>query len=51
MQIPNDKARAAPRREAVQKLLLRKSELQVSVWTVGRYLPAGGLAPQRRSAF
>ena len=34
-------------REAVQELLLRKFELQVSVWTVGRYLRAWGLTPQK----
>ena len=28
-------------REAVQELLLRKFDVQVSVWTVGRYLRAG----------
>ena len=34
-------------REAVQELLLRKFDLQVSVWTVGRYLRAWGLTPQK----
>ena len=34
-------------REAVQELLLRKFALQVSVWTVGRYLRAWGLTPQK----
>src|ERR1700693_4456490 len=34
-------------REAVQELLARKFDLQVSVWTVGRYLRAWGLTPQK----
>jgi transposase len=34
-------------REAVQELLLRKFDVQVSVWTVGRYLRAWGLTPQK----
>jgi hypothetical protein len=34
-------------REAVQELLLRKFDLQVSVSTVGRYLRAWGLTPQK----
>ncbi|HEY8716849.1 MAG TPA: IS630 family transposase [Candidatus Acidoferrum sp.] len=34
-------------REAVQELLLRKFALHVSVWTVGRYLRAWGLTPQK----
>jgi transposase len=34
-------------REAVQELLLRKFALEVSVWTVGRYLRAWGLTPQK----
>src|SRR6202167_6586898 len=34
-------------REAVQQLLSRKFDLQVSVWTVGRYLRAWGLTPQK----
>jgi len=34
-------------REAVQELLSRKFALQVSVWTVGRYLRAWGLTPQK----
>ena len=34
-------------REAVQQLLLRKFDVQVSVWTVGRYLRAWGLTPQK----
>jgi transposase len=34
-------------REAVQELLSRKFEVQVSVWTVGRYLRAWGLTPQK----
>jgi transposase len=34
-------------REAVQELLTRKFDLQVSVWTVGRYLRAWGLSPQK----
>ena len=34
-------------REAVQKLLWRKFDVQVSVWTVGRYLRAWGLTPQK----
>src|ERR1039458_3931044 len=34
-------------REAVQDLLARKFDLQVSVWTVGRYLRAWGLTPQK----
>jgi transposase len=34
-------------REAVQELLLRKFDLQVSVWTVGRYLRAWDLTPQK----
>src|ERR1017187_1124440 len=34
-------------REAVQALLLQKFALKVSVWTVGRYLRAWGLTPQK----
>ena len=34
-------------REAVQELLSRKFGLRVSVWTVGRYLRAWGLTPQK----
>jgi transposase len=34
-------------REAVQELPWRKFALRVSVWTVGRYLRAWGLTPQR----
>jgi transposase len=34
-------------REAVQGLLSRRFDLQVSVWTVGRYLRAWGLTPQK----
>src|ERR1700693_1562679 len=34
-------------REAVQALLSRKFDLQVSVWTVGRYLRTWGLTPQK----
>lgn len=34
-------------REAVQQLLARKFDIQVSVWTVGRYLRAWGLTPQK----
>src|SRR5947209_3946228 len=34
-------------REAVQELLSRKFAVQVSVWTVGRYLRAWGLTPQK----
>ena len=34
-------------REAVQELLSRKFNLRVSVWTVGRYLRAWGLTPQK----
>ena len=34
-------------REAVQQLLERKFDVQVSVWTVGRYLRAWGLTPQK----
>ena len=34
-------------REAVQELLSRKFDLRVSVWTVGRYLRAWGLTPQK----
>jgi transposase len=34
-------------REAVQALLSRKFNLEVSVWTVGRYLRAWGLTPQK----
>src|ERR1700686_3325310 len=34
-------------REAVQELRSRKFEVQVSVWTVGRYLRACGLTPQK----
>ena len=34
-------------REAVQGLLSRKFAVQVSVWTVGRYLRAWGLTPQK----
>src|SRR5216683_2293087 len=37
-------------REAVQELLSRKFDLQVSVWTVGRYLRAWGLTPQKPAA-
>src|SRR6266850_5958229 len=37
-------------REAVQELLLRKFEVQVSVWTVGRYLRAWGLTRRSRCA-
>ena len=37
-------------REAVQELLSRKFDLQVSVWTVGRYLRAWGLTPQKAGA-
>src|ERR1700720_2099828 len=33
--------------EAVQELLSRKFDVQVSVWTVGRYLRAWGLTPQK----
>ena len=35
-------------REAVQQLLSRKFNVQVSVWTVGRYLRAWGLTPQKQ---
>lgn len=40
-------------REAVQQLLADRCGLQVSVWTVGRYLKRWGLTPQkpRRRAF
>lgn len=40
-------------REAVQQLLDRKFGLQVSVWTIGRYLKSWGLTPQKpvRRAF
>jgi transposase len=40
-------------REAVQQLLDREFGLRVSVWTVGRYLKAWGLTPQKpvRRAF
>jgi transposase len=34
-------------REAVQALLSREFDLKVSVWTVGRYLRAWGLTPQK----
>ena len=34
-------------REAVQQLLARRFGLRVSVWTVGRYLCAWGLTPQK----
>ena len=34
-------------REAVQQLLSRRFALAVSVWTVGRYLRAWGLTPQK----
>ena len=34
-------------REAVQELLSRKFDVQVSVWTVGRYLRSWGLTPQK----
>ena len=34
-------------REAVQQLLARKFAVGVSVWTVGRYLRAWGLTPQK----
>src|SRR6202162_1927110 len=34
-------------REAVQELLSRKFDVQVSVWTVGRYLKAWGMTPQK----
>jgi transposase len=34
-------------REAVQQLLERKFDIEVSVWTVGRYLRAWGLTPQK----
>jgi transposase len=34
-------------REAVQQLLARKFDIEVSVWTVGRYLRAWGLTPQK----
>ena len=34
-------------REAVQQLLYRKFAVQVSVWTVGRYLRAWGFTPQK----
>ena len=34
-------------REAVQQLLSRKFAVEVSVWTVGRYLRAWGLTPQK----
>ena len=40
-------------REAVQRLLAERCGLEVSVWTVGRYLQRWGLTPQkpRRRAF
>jgi len=40
-------------REAVQQLLLQRLGLEVSVWTVGRYLKSWGLTPQKpiRRAF
>jgi transposase len=34
-------------REAVQQLLAERFQLAVSVWTVGRYLKAWGLTPQK----
>jgi len=34
-------------REAVQQLLSRRFDVEVSVWTVGRYLRAWGLTPQK----
>jgi hypothetical protein len=34
-------------REAVQQLLERECDIEVSVWTVGRYLRAWGLTPQK----
>ncbi len=34
-------------REAVQQLLAQRFELDVSVWTVGRYLARWGLTPQK----
>jgi transposase len=34
-------------REAVQELLSRRFAVEVSVWTVGRYLRASGLTPQK----
>jgi len=34
-------------REAVQQILSRKFGVAVSVWTVGRYLCAWGLTPQK----
>lgn len=34
-------------REAVQELLARRFGVLVSVWTVGRYLRAWGLSPQK----
>lgn len=34
-------------REAVQALLSRRFDVRVSVWTVGRYLRAWGLTPQK----
>jgi transposase len=34
-------------REAVQQLLVRRFGVEVSVWTVGRYLRRGGLTPQK----
>ena len=34
-------------REAVQQLLERKFDIAVSVWTVGRYLRAWGMTPQK----
>jgi transposase len=34
-------------REAVQQLLARRFGVQVSVWTVGRYLRAWGFTPQK----
>ena len=37
-------------REAVQELLTRKFDVEVSVWTVGRYLRAWGLTPQKAGA-
>jgi transposase len=51
MQIRNDNGRVTLRGEAVQALLQRKFHLQVSGWTVGRYLRASGLAPRKPSAF
>ena len=34
-------------REAVQQLLAKRFDLEVSVWTVGRYLARWGLTPQK----